>query len=89
MAGKQPPLMCTIPTPIMAPRARGLHASGIEHLGESIKVRLSSTDKALVQQEADKLGTSVAAFIRHCTIYTAKFLNEYDDGTGEQHGNDS
>jgi hypothetical protein len=85
---KQPPLTCTIPTPIMAPRARGANAAGIDHLGETIKVRLSDADKDLVKREAEKLGTTVSAFIRHCAIYTAKALNDYEHGTGEQHGND-
>jgi len=79
------PLKCTIPIPISAPRARGVHSKG--RLGLNMRVRVSHDDYDLITDEANKLGVPVATFIRHCSVFTAEYLRKYRDDRGKEHDN--
>ncbi len=75
-------LSIIIPIPTHIPRARGVHATGT--FGAETRVRLHNDELVLIQQQADALGVTVANFIRHCTVETAKALDNdirYDQHT--------
>lgn len=79
------PMRCIIPTPVYAPRARGMHSTG--RFGHNLRVRCSVEDFQLIETEAKRIGIPVAMFVRHCAVFTAEYLRNYHDDRGKEHDN--
>ncbi len=60
----------TLAMPAYVPRARGLSAKG--KFGASFKVATTLEEKARVQDAADRLGISMAEFVRWLAVAASK-----------------
>lgn len=69
----QPPDFITIRTPMHELRNRGKLATG-ERYGRNLKVRVSYTDRQLIEHVSNELNMSIAGFIRWCSIRAAHEL---------------
>ena len=70
-----PPLKITIPLPTEIPRLRGILAT--TKYGGNLRVRCSNAEYDLIQQEANKIGLTINAFMRFVGRAVAKALKEH------------
>jgi len=77
---KQYPLAITINTPMHTPRLRGVQSKGphaLGALGDNLRMRISRTDRELIERVSHRLGMSKAEFARWCTVAVAQELDRY------------
>lgn len=70
MAQHDDRLTLTIPFPSYIPRARGIHAVG--KFGTQFKAKCTQAEREQVLEACDKLGMSLAEFVRWCSVHCAK-----------------
>ena len=73
MSGYQPPSTITIPTPMIIVRQRGIHATG-ERYRRAIKLRVSLSDRLLIERVCTEMDMPMSNFIRWCSVHTAAQL---------------
>lgn len=83
------PITMVITAPIMVRRPRGIRAKELgSHFDTRLKVLFDTTEKRLIQQEADQLGITMAEFIRHCALQSAKYLRTYRENHEREKAHD-
>lgn len=92
------PVQLVIPAPIMNARKRGKQAQSADStMHNCLKIRCDSTEKKLIDDEADIFGISTSEFIRHCALHCAMYLKRHREqrektnaqATGVHDGNHS
>ena len=70
-----PPIKVSIPIPSHIPQARGIHATS--GYGGNLRVRCTNDEYDLAQEEAKRLGLTLAGFCRWSIIHVAEALNRH------------
>lgn len=71
----QSPIRVTIPVPCEIPRARGAASTG--SYGGNMRIRCTTGEYDLVQEEAEALGLGISGFCRWVITHSAKALREH------------
>jgi hypothetical protein len=71
----EPPLRISIPTPSEIPVGFGPNSTGKR--GGNLRVRCTNSEYDDIQIEANKLGISLANFVRWCAVHTATKMKEH------------
>jgi hypothetical protein len=71
----EPPLMITIPVPMTLPTSRGANATGKR--GGNLRIRCTNKEYDFIQEEASKLGITLAMFCRWCATRVATELEQH------------
>ena len=65
-----PPLKITIPTPSEIPKGFGPNSTGKR--GGNLRIRCTNAEYDMIQNEAERLGISLANFCRWCAVQVAE-----------------
>jgi|TARA_R110000803_G_scaffold143461_2_gene209511 hypothetical protein len=71
----KPPLKITIPIPMKIPVNRGVNATGKR--GGNLRVRCTNAEYDMIQEEASKIGLTLAMFCRWSSLKVAQQLEEH------------
>lgn len=72
-----PPLRIAIPIPSEIPKGFGPNSTG--RRGGNLRVRCTNAEYDAIQEEAYRLGISLANFVRWCAVHTSQKLKEHRD----------